>query len=84
MPPYGVTPDYLEIRDWQLTEGDFFTEREVRARSKVAVLGQTVVEKLFPDQQPIGQQIRIGNVPFKVIGVLEAKGQQPWAPTRTT
>ena len=71
----GVTPEYLEIRDWAVTAGAFFTEREVRARSKVAVLGRTVAENLFPGQDPIGEGIRIGNVPFKVLGVLEEKGQ---------
>jgi putative ABC transport system permease protein len=72
---YGVSVSYLSIRDWPLESGAFFTERDVLVRGKVAVLGQTVVENLFPDQDPIGQQIRIRNVPFKVIGVLTEKGQ---------
>lgn len=71
----GVAPNYLDIRDWSLSSGDFFTERDMLSRAKVAVLGQTVVKQLFPDEDPIGQQIRIRNVPFKVIGVLSAKGQ---------
>ncbi|MCX6149080.1 MAG: ABC transporter permease [Ignavibacteriales bacterium] len=71
----GVAPNYLEIRDWQLASGEFFTDKDVMARAKVAVLGQTVVQNLFPNTDPIGQQIRIRNVPFKVIGVLSAKGQ---------
>ena len=71
----GVTPEYLEIRDWQLTAGEFFSERDVRSRSKVAVLGATVAESLFPEGDSVGQQIRIGNVPFRVVGVLEEKGQ---------
>jgi len=71
----GVAPNYLEIRDWPLVSGDFFTERDVLSRSKVAVLGQTVVKQLFPNEDPIGQKIRIRNVPFKVIAVLSAKGQ---------
>ena len=71
----GVWPEYLEIRDWGIARGEFFTERDVRAKSKVAVLGKTVVDNLFPDEDPIGQRIRIRNTPFKVIGVLEAKGQ---------
>ncbi len=72
---YGVSPDYLTIRDWGLSSGEFFTERDINTRSKVAVLGQIVVDNLFPDQNPVGQQIRIGNTPFKVIGVLAQKGQ---------
>ncbi|HMN49643.1 MAG TPA: ABC transporter permease [Ignavibacteriaceae bacterium] len=71
----GVATNYLEIRDWQLASGDFFTDKDMISRAKVAVLGQTVVKQLFPNEDPIGQQIRIRNVPFKVIGVLTAKGQ---------
>ena len=72
---YGVDPSYFKIRDWQLKYGEFFTERDVRANRKVALLGETVANQLFPDQDPTGQQIRIRNVPFRVIGVLKAKGQ---------
>ena len=71
----GVAPNYLDIRDWSLSSGDFFTDKDMISRAKVAVLGKTVVTQLFPDVDPIGQQIRIRNVPFKVIGVLSAKGQ---------
>ncbi|MBE0538922.1 MAG: ABC transporter permease [Ignavibacterium sp.] len=71
----GVATNYLEIRDWQLASGDFFTDKDMVSRAKVAVLGQTVVKQLFPNEDPIGQQIRIRNVPFKVIAVLTAKGQ---------
>jgi putative ABC transport system permease protein len=71
----GVAPNFLEIRDWPLASGDFFTDKEMISRAKVAVLGQTVAKQLFPDEDPIGQQIRIRNVPFRVIGVLTAKGQ---------
>lgn len=71
----GVATNYLEIRDWPLATGDFFTDKDMISRAKVAVLGQTVVKQLFPNEDPIGQQIRIRNVPFKVIGVLTAKGQ---------
>jgi putative ABC transport system permease protein len=72
---YGVSPEYLEIRDGSLDTGHFFGEREVRARSKVAVLGKTVAEQLFPGSDPVGAQIRVRNTPFKVIGVLAEKGQ---------
>lgn len=71
----GVATNFLEIRDWPLASGDFFTEKDMISRAKVAVLGQTVAKQLFPDEDPIGQQIRIRNVPFRVIGVLTAKGQ---------
>lgn len=71
----GVSVNYLLIRDWGVDKGTFFTQRDVKSRKKVAVLGKTVVEELFGDQDPIGARIRIRNVPFTVIGTLEAKGQ---------
>ncbi len=73
----GVSVDYLTIRAWPLEHGVFFTERDIRARSKVAVLGKDVADNLFPDQDPVGEKIRIRNTPFKVIGVLSEKGQGP-------
>ncbi|HKI78272.1 MAG TPA: ABC transporter permease [Ignavibacteriaceae bacterium] len=72
---YGVSPDYLEIRAWNLASGDFFSETDVRAQNKVCVIGQTILKNLFADQDPVGQQLRIRNVPFKIIGVLTEKGQ---------
>jgi putative ABC transport system permease protein len=71
----GVSPDYLDIREWPLQSGEFFTDRDVMARSKVCILGMDVKKNLFPNDDPIGQQIRIRNTPFKVIGVLSEKGQ---------
>ncbi len=71
----GVIPDYIAIRDWEVEIGEFFTERDVRSRAKVAVLGKTIAENLFPDRDPVGERIRIRNIPFKVIGVLKAKGR---------
>ncbi|MCP5105175.1 MAG: FtsX-like permease family protein, partial [bacterium] len=71
----GVSPSYLEIRDWELSSGTFFTERDVRSRRKVAVLGDTIVEELFGGQNPVGAKIRIRNIPFIVVGVLAEKGQ---------
>ena len=72
---YGVSPTYLTIRAWKLKFGVFFTERDVKSRAKVAVLGSEVADNLFPNEDPVGQKIRIRNVPFKVIGVLKSKGQ---------
>ncbi len=71
----GVNTSYLDIRDWELSRGRFFIEREIKARSKVAVLGKTVADELFFGQNPLGERIRIRNIPFRVIGVLEEKGQ---------
>lgn len=71
----GVAPEYLAIRNYQITSGSFFTDRECKTRAKVAVLGKTVADELFPDQDPMGARLRIRNVPFKVIGVLAEKGQ---------
>jgi len=71
----GVSVSYLTIRAWSLSSGEFFTDRDIKIRAKVAVLGKTVADNLFPNQNPIGEQIRIRNVPFKVIGVLTEKGQ---------
>jgi len=71
----GVFPEYAEIRNYQIASGSLFDERDVRTRAKVAVLGRTVAKELFPGQDPVGAAIRIRNVPFKVIGVLQPKGQ---------
>src|SRR5712692_3828985 len=71
---FGVGPDWPFIRAWNTSEGTFFTDADVRAASKVAVLGATVAENLFPQGGAVGSIIRIKNVPFKVVGVLERKG----------
>ena len=73
---YGVNPEYLSIKVVGLESGSMFTDAEVKSASKVAVIGQTVVENVFPDgQEPVGQMIRFNNIPFTVIGVLEEKGE---------
>jgi len=72
---YGVTPDYLTIRDFSVVDGAEFTQQDVDAANKVAVLGATPVANLFGGADPIGQTIRIKNVPFTVVGVLSPKGQ---------
>ena len=71
----GVGPEFLVIQNWEIEDGIMFTQRDMRARTKVAVLGASVVENMFSGANPIGQTIRIQQTPFKVIGVLEAKGQ---------
>ena len=71
----GVGPEFLVIQNWEIENGIMFTQRDMRARTKVAVLGASVVENMFSGANPIGQTIRIQQTPFKVIGVLEAKGQ---------
>jgi putative ABC transport system permease protein len=71
----GVSTDYPDIRNWSTSSGSFFGDADVASARKVAVLGQTVVNNLFPDSDPVGAQIQIGNVPFTVVGVMEAKGQ---------
>ena len=70
----GESPDYPQIRDWDIASGAMFTEGDVRGVAKVAVIGKTVVDQLFPDNDPVGQTLIIRNIPFKVVGVLEAKG----------
>lgn len=71
----GTTKEMLTIRDWTLSYGSMFTEQDVHAAAKVCVLGQTVVENLFGDVDPIGKSIRIKGIPFKVLGVLSERGQ---------
>ena len=73
----GTTMNMLYVRDWPLSAGRLFTEEEVRSAAKVCLLGQTVVDNLFGGINPVGQIIRIKKIPFTVIGILEAKGQDP-------
>ena len=73
----GTTLDYLTIRDLSVANGHAFTDQDVESAAKVALLGQTVAKNLFGDGDPVGQVIRIKNVPFTVSGVLAAKGQSP-------
>jgi putative ABC transport system permease protein len=73
----GVTPDYMTIRDYTMLSGEFFTNQDVDAAAKVAVLGETVVQNLFGNSDPTGQVAIIKNVPFTVVGVLTPKGQSP-------
>jgi len=70
----GESPDYPQIRDWNIASGAMFTDGDVRALAKVAVIGKTVVDQLFVNDDPIGQTLIVRNIPFKVVGVLESKG----------
>lgn len=71
---FGVGPDYLTVRNWPIEAGEFFGEDDIRANAKVCVIGHTVATKLFQTANPIDQVIRVKNIPFRVIGVLEKKG----------
>ena len=71
----GTTPNYLEVRDWNVVAGFPFTSADVRSSTRVALIGQTVVTNLFGDEDPVGKTIRIKQSPFTVLGVLAAKGQ---------
>ena len=70
----GESPDYLKIRDWKLAAGSMFSAREVRGAAKVAVLGSKTAHELFGPLNPVGQTVRVKNIPFVVIGLLESKG----------
>jgi putative ABC transport system permease protein len=70
----GESPEYLQIRDWKLATGSMFTEREVRSAAKVAVIGSKTALELFGPLNPVGQSVRVKNIPFVIIGVLESKG----------
>src|SRR5215213_3134993 len=74
----GGNEEYLDIRNWPVASGENFTARDVLVAEKVALLGQTVAKTLFPDQDPVGQVIRVKSLPFRVVGVLSAKGQGQW------
>lgn len=74
----GAAPAYFEVRDWPLASGTIFTEEDVRSMATVALLGQTVVDRMFPEGDPVGRTLRVGTVAFQVIGVLAKKGAAPW------
>ena len=75
----GTGPEFLQIRGWELEQGRFFTDAEVRGQAKVCVIGKTVQANLFPNgEDPVGQILRIGSLPFQIVGVLERKGAGMW------
>ena len=71
---YGEGPEYFELRQWPIVQGASFTEQDVRSANKVTVIGKTIADQLFPGEDPIGQIVRIRNVPFIVVGMLLPKG----------
>lgn len=70
----GVGTDYLDVRNWTLESGEFFTERDINSANKVCVIGHTLWTKLFPGMDPVGQQLRVKNIPFTIVGLLASKG----------
>lgn len=73
---YGVSNEYLGIRKYEIKTGRNFSDREIKTYAKVCLIGQTIIENLFPNgENPIGQSVRIGSIPLKVIGVLDEKGE---------
>ncbi len=71
----GIEPDYLTVQLWEIGSGRSFSDDDIKNNTKVAIIGETVSENLFGDMDPIGKTIRIGGVPFKVIGLLKSKGE---------
>ena len=70
----GVNSNFQDVNNWTMTSGRFFSDKNVQNRERVAVVGQTVVNNLFADEDPVGKEIRVKNIPFRVIGVLKSKG----------
>jgi putative ABC transport system permease protein len=70
----GEAPEYFDIRQWPITAGSSFTGQDVRSANKVVVIGKTIADQLFPGEDPLGQIVRIGNVPFTIVGMLRPKG----------
>ena len=71
----GGSPDFFSIRDWHVQDGDFFSDADVRGATKVCLLGKTVADNLFQGDDPVGKTIRVRNIPFRVVGTLQPKGQ---------
>ena len=76
---YGTTPSFLDVREWTgLEEGEPFTDSDVRNQTRVCLVGQTIKHELFNDQSPVGRELRMQNVGFRVIGVLSPRGANPF------
>ncbi len=71
---YGATPAFLDVQDWTMAQGEPFADRDVLNANKVCLLGQTLVQELFQDEPPLGKEVRVKNVSFRVVGVLRGKG----------
>jgi putative ABC transport system permease protein len=71
----GVSEQYPDVRKWAVANGTFFTDLDVRGAARVIVIGQTIADNLFPGQSPVGQDLRVSNLPFRVVGVMARKGQ---------
>ena len=70
----GVGPDYGYVRNWPMASGSMFTDQDVKSLAKVCVIGKTVADQVFPNEDPVGQTLRIRNLPFRILGVLSPKG----------
>jgi putative ABC transport system permease protein len=71
----GVSEQYPDVRKWSVGSGSFFTDADVRTAARVIVIGQTIADNMFPGQDPVGQDLRVSNLPFRVVGVMVRKGQ---------
>jgi len=71
----GVSPEYLDVRQWEISSGEIFSQQDVDSATKVALIGKTIANNLFGETNPIGEVIRIKKIPFRIIGVLGPKGQ---------
>jgi len=77
----GVSPEYFQVRDWPLAAGVVFADEDVRTMASVAVIGQTTLNRMFPEdanEDVIGKTLRVGGIPFQIVGVLSKKGSTPW------
>ena len=75
---YGESPEYLDIKQWTVEEGECFTDEDIKKAAKVCVVGTTIVKELFGNTDPIGKTIRFKSIPMRVIGVLKSKGYNSW------
>lgn len=84
-PPSTYHPDYMEIRRYEVEDGDMFSDQDVQTAAKVCVIGKTVVDNLFPGgENPVGKVIRFQKLPFRVVGVLKSKGYNSMGMDKTT